>query len=212
MQKIFESIYFQNSWQGEESKSGPSSGLATTKNLREALPQLIQKYSVRTILDAPCGDFFWMKECIYKVKDLTYIGADIVQPMIEELHQANEDRSNVNFLHLDIVNDELPEADMMICRDFLFHMSYSDANKFINNFIRSGIPYLLTTSHDISHKDIVNNDIATGQWKWMDLFGVPYNFPANYIEKISDGWGDRYLYLWEKSSLENTKILNPEDQ
>lgn len=38
------------------------------------------KYGVRSVLDIPCGDFFWFKEI--KLDLDSYIGGDIVAPLI----------------------------------------------------------------------------------------------------------------------------------
>ena len=48
-----------------------------TQNILEELPNVIKKYNIKSILDIPCGDFFWMKE--HNFKDVNYIGADIVR-------------------------------------------------------------------------------------------------------------------------------------
>ena len=64
------------------SKSGPGSDDKNTKNIRKELPQIIKKYKIRSIFDAPCGDFFWIKKIILKIK-IKYLGADIVKEMIE---------------------------------------------------------------------------------------------------------------------------------
>src|ERR1700759_5255204 len=57
---IFETIHRANLWSKGESASGPGSSLAYTHNLRTQLPDLLARFSIRTIYDAPCGDFNWM--------------------------------------------------------------------------------------------------------------------------------------------------------
>ena len=42
--------------------------------------RLLSRRRVRSILDAPCGDFYWMKEVA--LCDIDYIGADIVEEII----------------------------------------------------------------------------------------------------------------------------------
>lgn len=103
-------------------------------------------------------------------------------------------------MHLDIAQDRLPQADLMICRDCLFHLSYEDTERFLRNFRASGIPYLLTTTH-FNRSGFVNRDIDTGDWRWMDLFQPPYRFPAAPAWRVVDGGGDREMCLWAREDL-----------
>jgi len=57
----FTEIYKSNYWGSKESVSGIGSTLIYTENLRSKLPDLFQLYSIKSIFDAPCGDFNWMK-------------------------------------------------------------------------------------------------------------------------------------------------------
>ena len=59
---VFNSIYRNNTWDGDESISGPGASLRHTEAIRRELPLLIERLGIRTLLDAPCGDFNWMKE------------------------------------------------------------------------------------------------------------------------------------------------------
>ena len=56
----FTKIFKLNYWNNEESVSGSGSDLESTNNIRHKLPQLINQFKVTSILDAPCGDFYWM--------------------------------------------------------------------------------------------------------------------------------------------------------
>jgi hypothetical protein len=131
----FTEIYRKNLWGNFESVSGNGSTLEGTKNLRSKLPELFEKFSIKIIFDAPCGDFNWMRHFLEKSK-VNYIGGDIVRPLIDE-HNTNFQNASTNFLHVDITKDTLPEADLMICRDCLFHLSYNDTKLFLQNFIES---------------------------------------------------------------------------
>src|SRR5262249_783583 len=75
MPQIFTEIFERNIWLGDESRSGLGSGIVQTEIVRRALPELVRKFAVRSMLDVPCGDFNWMKSVDL---DLIYIGCDIV--------------------------------------------------------------------------------------------------------------------------------------
>ena len=74
---IFTNIYFKNKWGDNNSFSGSGSNLEQTSVILDELPKIIRKYKISSILDLPCGDFYWMKE--FDFKEINYIGSDIVK-------------------------------------------------------------------------------------------------------------------------------------
>jgi len=197
----FTAIYRNNLWGNFESVSGNGSTLEGTKNLRSKLPELFEKFSIKTIFDAPCGDFNWMRHFLEKSK-VNYIGGDIVRPLIDE-HNANFQNASTKFLHVDITKDKLPAADLMICRDCLFHLSYNDTKLFLQNFIDSKILYLLTTTY-INQGEFSNQDIKTGGFRLIDLLSAPYHFEENVLYRIEDTIPNetpREMCLWSREQI-----------
>src|SRR5215208_724486 len=121
--RVFDSIYKAELWGCAESKSGYGSTLAFTEQLRKDLRDLVQSYGITSLLDAPCGDFNWMRHTELP-GGLRYIGGDIVKELVHELSLKHENGRRT-FLELDISRDELPEVDLWLCRDCLFHLSNS---------------------------------------------------------------------------------------
>ena len=76
----FQRIFEENAWGNRESVSGEGSNLERTKVVRAELPGLLARHGVRSLLDAPCGDFYWMKEV--DLAGVDYIGVDIVPEII----------------------------------------------------------------------------------------------------------------------------------
>lgn len=187
MKELFSGFYKQNRWSNPESRSGPGSTLEYTENLRARLPELFAEFEIGVVLDAPCGDFNWMKEVVANC-DISYTGCDIVPEIVESNQQYASDR--VQFRQLDITSDELPYADLMICRDCLFHFSEEYIWKFLNNFAQSGITYLLTSSHINDNKK--NQNIDVGEFWPLNLFVEPYNFDRNCVLFSIDDWIGRY--------------------
>lgn len=199
-EEVFKNIYSKNLWRGDVSRSGPSSNLPRTKNLRNALPGIVKSYGIKTFLDAPCGDFYWMNT-IARHMDIKYIGGDIVEEIIN-YNTEHFTEPNIEFIKIDITSDVLPDADLMMCRDCLFHLSYLDIAKFFDNFLRSEIQYLLVTTHkNIRHFE--NKDIKSGDWRWFDLYKGPFQFPDKPLECIEDGGGDRFMVLYNKTMIDN---------
>ena len=214
----FTKIFKLNYWGNNESVSGGGSSLASTKNITHKLPQLINQFKVTSILDAPCGDFYWMAHVMKNLK-IKYLGGDIVTKIINE--NNNKYRSDIiNFRKINIISDKLPDSDLMICRDCLFHFSYEDIFKFFENFINSNIRILLTTSHsnDYSNDKFLfkNKNILTGDYRKIDLFSEPFNFKKNYLLSIEDKdesyvFNHKFLYLFSRKQIsEFIKIKNSE--
>ncbi|VVE21737.1 class I SAM-dependent methyltransferase [Pandoraea fibrosis] len=195
-------IYKNNYWRSGESASGTGSTLKCTENLRKELPGLFRTYSIKKIFDAPCGDFNWMSHLL-PVIEVEYIGGDIVRELIDDLNSRYKSK-NVSFVGFDLIKEIPPEADLMICRDCLFHFSYKDAKAVLENFVESKIAYLLTTTHKNSGGSFVNANISTGDFRYIDLFSHPYNFPANPLCVIED-WiapdPERQMCLWSREQI-----------
>jgi hypothetical protein len=194
MKNVFSKIYASGGW-SEETPSGIGSTLQATSLLRRELPLLLKRLGARSILDAPCGDFNWMKEI--DLIDIHYMGADIVSQLITRNQQlfANEARE---FRLLDIAKDRLPRVDFIMCRDCLIHLSLRNALQAIKNFKASGSRYLFSTTYTSLGK---NSEILTGQWRPINLQAPPFNFPAP-VELIVELPGQgRSMGLWELSSL-----------
>jgi alpha-maltose-1-phosphate synthase len=199
-QATFTKIYQTNYWGNPESRSGPGSMIRYTANLRRHLPELFRKYNIATVLDAPCGDYNWMR-LVVESTPIQYIGADIVQDIVESNQPFTSDRAS--FLQLDITTQPLPKADLMICRDCLFHLTYEDTKAFLVNFIEANIPYLLTTTHKNNQK-FSNRNIKTGDFRRIDLFSAPYNLHRKPQERIDDWMSpepEREMCLWSKEQI-----------
>ena len=194
----FTAIYEQNKWRNEESRSGEGSTLEYTENIRREIPILIERYGFKTILDAPCGDYNWF-QYIKRNQDTQYIGADIVDPLIQS-NQQSFGNEKTRFAHLDIIRDKLPDADLWLCRDCLFHLSYADIFAVVKNFLDSNIRYLLTSTHPESDRNI---DIPTGHFRLINLELPPFGFckPILTIDDWIEGKPVRQLALWEQQDL-----------
>lgn len=199
----FSDIYENNIFGGQVSRSGEGSDFVQTEVIRQQLPKIIKDYSIQSFLDAPCGDWYWMKETELGVKE--YIGVDIVESLIEK-NTNLFGNSNNTFLCLNLAVDPLPKVDMIFSRDCLVHLNFEDALHIINNFKKSGSKYLLTTSFSERKK---NNDLVgvDNFWRPLNMTLAPFNFPEPIIfinEKCTEeagGYTDKGLGLWLLSEI-----------
>ena len=173
LEETFTEIYEKNLWQSAESVSGLGSEIEYAKSVSKELPVLLQKYNIKSILDIPCGDWNWMKNV--DLCGASYIGADIVKPLIEE----NKSKyPGVDFRALDLTNDDLPKVDLVFVRDCFGHLTNENVHKAIENIKRSGSKYLLATSFT---KWDMNPDIEDGGWKCINLMIPPFQLNPIYL-------------------------------
>ncbi len=203
----FEHIFRSRYWGNEESVSGPGSSLAQTAAIRAELPKIVQRYAIRSLFDAPCGDLYWMSRILGEM-GIRYVGGDIV-PEVIELARSRTDYANAHFVEFDIADQSFPDCDVWLCRDVLFHLPYSAIRKALDNFMRSNIKYLLVTTH--TREDVTNRNLVTGDFRELDLFKAPFGFPA---EKVLYRFADfiaphppRDMVMFAREDLAGFKLL-----
>jgi hypothetical protein len=205
VEQIFNEIYKNEIWMSGNPnipRSGPGSSIEYTTPLRQAFPEVLDIFGVKTLLDAPCGDMTWMSVMLNDV-DITYIGGDIVKSIVDE-NIRNYSNSKTFFTHLDITKDPLPNSDMMLCRDCLFHFSFEYIRKALNNFYRSGIKYLMATNHIFG---LPNVDIETGDFRVLDLTQEPFLLgrPLYVVEERGEAPGVlRQVSVWTREQIGNS--------
>lgn len=181
-----------------ETVCGAGSTLRHTEGIRAQLPALLRRLGVRTLLDAPCGDFNWLAET--DLSDLRYIGIDASRENLAVAAKRDSapgwaPRSKRLALG-DLVTDAMPGADLLLCRDFLQHLPNAEARKVLDNFVAAGIGWLLATSH----LNPANEEISrAGDFRPLNLCAPPFALPPP-VETIADGEG-RVLALWGRESV-----------
>ncbi len=201
MKAYFTGVFDNKVWGDHQTVSGPGSTLEYTANLRRELPMLFDRFAIRSVLDAPCGDMNWMKPVLSSRPFLDYTGGDIVKGLVQQNTKAHG-RKNIRFLELDLTKDALPKADLMICRDCMIHLPQAQIFDVLRNFKKSGIGYLLATTYIVD--DNFNTDIPMGNFFPIDLMAPPYNFPKNHVYAINDwieGFYPRRMCLWGRSQI-----------
>jgi len=199
---VFSKIYGDNFWLSKESRSGGGSLISTTKTIREKLPLLWEEYGIKTFLDAPCGDYNWMKEV--EKRNIIYTGGDIVEEVIAQ-NNKKYSAQNVSFKVIDITKDELPAVDMIFCKDCLQHLSYEKIFMALSNFKRSKSKYLLTTSYS---ETLYNWDIHDGDCRPLNLLKKPFSLPQPLMKIREKSRGvqvdsDKEMYLYKLDDVNN---------
>lgn len=199
IEDLFTDYYHNNTWSGGkgETVSGSGSTLKKTALLREGLSGFFQKHKVKTLFDAPCGDYNWFRQV--ERRGVNYIGGEIVMDLVEKNTDKYRD-DFTRFMHFDIIKDEAPTADMWFCREVLLHFSYDLIFQFLENFSNNQIPYLLVSTH---HAFKENIDIPTGAGRPVNLEIAPFNLPPpiDFIDDAVDGRRPMRMALWKRETI-----------
>jgi len=200
IRSVFTRLYYEPI-ADRDSLSGSGSDLVQTASIARELPRVVGELRIETMLDAPCGDFYWMRHV--KLNLTKYVGVDVIR----ELVMRNAERFGGNgklFMCLDVTTDKLPAVDLIFSRDMTVHLSNDDALAAFRNFKRSKSEYLLTTTFPNTPE---NEDILTGEWRPLNLQRAPFNFPEPLRvinEHCTEGGGkyaDKSLGLWRLKDL-----------
>ena len=193
---VFTNIYKSYGWGTGVSVSGSGSDLKQTAQISKIIPSLVKQLKIKSLLDAPCGDFHWMSQLNLKLD--RYIGIDIVSEIVNRNNNKYKNKLR-HFLEMNVITEKLPKTDMVLCRDCLVHFSNRDIRKTIKNFKKSGSKYLLTTTFT----DLLKNvDIPTGRWRPINLEASPFNLPKplklinEKCSEVNGDFSDKSLGLW----------------
>ena len=158
------------------------------------------------VCDLGCGDFNVGRQ----LHDLTsqYIGVDIVNELItrNKLEYAFQ---GLDFVCLDISEDQLPNADCVILRQVLQHLSNAEIARIAKKL--SAYQYVIVTEHLPNGQFNPNLDIVSGQGirlkkeSGVDLLSSPFNLKVKSVETLlsidlADGKGRIVTTLYRMSS------------
>ena len=182
--EVFDSIYRSNKWAGQ-SRSGKGSGLDRTFQIRARLPALWDELQVSSILDLPCGDHDWIATLDFAGRE--YTGGDIVPALIERNREKYPTR---RFELIDVCVDSLPDADFVLCRDLLVHMSFADITAALEHLLAVDGRYLMTTTFPEYDR---NQDIVTGKHRKLNLRAAPFYWPEP-LHLFAEGTEEKQLH------------------
>lgn len=212
--KVFSEVFHNNLWGGDVSKSGPGSDLEQTRVIRTAIVDIIKKYNISSMIDAPCGDFYWMKEVV-KNQQCTlesYTGIDIVEDLIKK-NNEQYGNSHVNFISLNLAEQKIPKADLILTRDCFIHLSFSNIFKILKNHQQSGATYVLISTYVYDHRKNVDVDGFYIHGRALNMQKYPFNLPEPILlinEACTEGNGayaDKSLGLWKSADLPLAKVF-----
>ena len=174
-----------------ETADGPGATLALTENLRTWLSELLRRAKIDTMLDAACGDWSWMR--LVDLGATEYTGWDVDPGRIgtcrERLLQGDfgaADRPNAQFECKNLLTvgpGELRDYELVLCRDFLMHVTNEHIAAFLDKVCGGGNMLLLATTFPGADNQARVFDDATATWQGymeqpVDLCSDPFSLPA----------------------------------
>jgi hypothetical protein len=164
--------------------------------IRAELPRLLRELRISSMLDIPCGDWYWMRHV--DLGAVRYIGADIVPELIQRNIAQFGASDQRQFIVCDLCDDDLPRVDLVLCRDCLMHLKLRDALAALRNIQRSGARFLLTTTHVAR---TANPELKPNFFRPLNLQLSPFSLqpPLRLIsEQCTEQTGaDKCLGLWD---------------
>jgi hypothetical protein len=186
VQQAFERVYAENAWGGTpgEFDSGLGSSDAVTERYVAMVRAFIAERGVRSVADLGCGDFRVGRQLVGSVP--RYVGVDIVPALVERKRREFPD---VEFRCLNLISDELPDAELGLLRQVLQHLSNEEIAAVLRNCRR--YRYLIVTEHLPSAGEVVPNldkphgpDIRLYDRSGVFLEAPPFNLSVRTLLEV----------------------------
>ena len=192
---VFDDIYKSNTW---GFGSGHGSLPSVTKGYRALLETFIRENNVRSVVDYGSGD--WQFSKLVEWGDIEYTGVDVVPSLTAEntTKYGNQKRT---FLTISPGSNDIPDADLLICKDVLQHIPNQAVQEFVANVLPK-FKYALITNCILSPEP-VNSDIGAGGFRGLDIRKAPFCVDAKVVYSFSGpkvfSWRQRRFFpAWKK--------------
>ncbi|MBL8823121.1 MAG: class I SAM-dependent methyltransferase [Planctomycetia bacterium] len=197
----FQQTFEQKKWGASlETVSGEGSTMERTAGIRDGLPRLIQQFQIKSMIDAPCGDYYWMKHVDLPLD--SYLGLDLVPAIIEKNQQEFAKPPRIQFQVGDLIAGPIPKADLIMIRDCFIHLSLGHIKSVLKNVKDAGITWLLASQ---SPEQTYNRDIPSGPGcRDINLKLAPFLLPEpRYIirETNQPELPEAQMALWHRDDL-----------
>ena len=188
---VMEQIYDQSLWGGKEfdfySGIGSHDPMIVNIYVKTVTNFLKSHDHKMTICDIGCGDFN-IGQHIFKYSK-KYFAIDIVEELIER-NKMKFKTKNLEFLCLDIANEVLPKADVIIIRQVLQHLSNNEIQQILNRL--KTCKYIILTEHlpvgDFipNTNKIASQGIRLKQQSGVDILSAPFNFKVKKEDVLNE--------------------------
>jgi hypothetical protein len=194
MQKAFEDIYNAGYWgsntdpsRGLGGTSGTGSTLDATVYWRTFLTAFMKANHITSVVDAGCGD--WVFSHTIDWTGIDYKGYDIVDSVIQADRKSYE-APNIHFFAANMIETDLPPADLLISKHVLQHLPNDAVAKFTAQFSKYR-HVLIVNGVDPITLSSDNPDITPGNYRELDITAPPFDVPG---ERVLTYWDGDYMH------------------
>lgn len=185
--KVFDDIYRHAKWGSNTAgvgNSGTGSTLPATLLYRTFLQQFLKDNAIHSVVDAGCGD--WEFSQAINWTGIDYRGFDIVEAVVAQ-NTKKYAKPNIHFFAANIIDQDLPAADLLISKHVLQHLPNRDVAKFLTKLSKYKHVLLINgVSRDTMSGS--NADIAAGEYRELDVTRPPFNVPGVKVLTYWDGF------------------------
>ncbi len=186
LEQVFDDIYARSRWGtngGDAGTSGFGSTLASTVMYRTFLEHFMKELGIKSVVDAGCGD--WEFSQAIDWSGIDYKGYDIVASVIES-DRARFGKPNIQFFAANIVDADLPPADLLIVKHVLQHLPNAAVTKFLAQLPKYK-HVLIVDSVNAGTLSGKNTDIAAGGFRELDVTRPPFDVRGVKVLTYWDG-------------------------
>lgn len=168
---MFDEIYARDLWwRGSGGGADPSN----IGPYLEYLRGFLAANEVKSVVDVGCGDWRYMSTV--DLNGIRYLGVDCVAAVVEA-NTKKHAKANVEFVHGDATEMDLPPADLLICKDVFQHLP--------NEVILGFLPQLGKFRHCLIINDVGGNDRvisgADNNYAGLDCQQPPFNLAGQVV-------------------------------
>lgn len=192
----FDDVYKRAVWGTNAEGHGTSGGGSTMKNTaiyRVFLQEFMADKGIKSVVDAGCGDWEFSQSMNWDGID--YKGYDIVDSVIDD-NKKKYAKPNVQFFAANIVTENLPPADLLVCKQVLQHLPLKDVETFLKQLPK--YKHVLITNSVEANFSAANTDIKPGDYRPLDITAPPF-----------DVKGAKILQWWDGSHMQQVVYIAP---
>ena len=194
---VFTRIYMKNKWGGDKGEFCSGDGTRNSELVQEYV-SLISAFAKKEnfydakFVDLGCGDFF-VGEKLASISS-SYVGVDIVKTVVME-NTKKYGCEEIEFRHMNIIEESLPEGDVCFLRQVLQHLS-NDQILAILKKLEIYKWVFITEHYPTPNNDIVPNidKVCGADVRVYDNSGVylnesPFSLPTDSLKMIMESKG-----------------------
>lgn len=189
IEKVFTSIYQAKAW--AENPSGEGSTPENTRLYRFFLQNFLKDHSIKNVVDLGSGD--WGFSCLIDWTGIQYTGYDICKEMIER-NQAQFGSKTINFIYGNGLRENLPKADLLICKDVLQHLPLDEIMILLPQLPKFKYALLINDVDPIT-LTTENIDVPAGSYRFIDLTKPPFHLSGQKVLTFISGGVTKQILL-----------------